>query len=503
MSSSLLAAGLGFTCLLAGLFSGAQAATPAEWRSRSIYQVVTDRFARADGSTTATCNVNDGLYCGGSWQGIINKLDYIQDMGFSAIWISPIVENIEDDTGFGFAYHGYWQKNINALNSHFGTADDLNALAAALHDRGMFLMVDIVVNHFAFSGNHANVDYSQYSPFNSQSDFHNFCFISNFDNQTDVEQCWLGDDTVPLPDVNTDLSSVQTTYQNWVKNLVTTYNIDGFRVDTVKHVQMNFWRPFNDAGGVYMVGEVLDGDPTYTCPYQDVMDGVLNYLTYFPLTRAFQSTSGSISDLASMVEQVKDECADSTLLGSFTENQDNPRFASLTSDVALSKNIIAFNILGDGIPIIYYGEEQGFSGGNDPNNREAMWFSDYSTTATRYTHIQVINQIRNQAIFNSGDNYLTYKAFVIEQDSNTLTLRKGLDGEAIIAVFTNMGSNGGSKTISVSDTGYTSGSLVTEVISCQQTTVGSGGTLSVTLSGGLPRVYYPNAKLTGSGICGL
>lgn len=64
------------------------ALSPAGWRSQSIYQVLTDRFARTDGSTTAACNVGDQLYCGGTWQGIINKLDYIQGMGFTAVSIS-------------------------------------------------------------------------------------------------------------------------------------------------------------------------------------------------------------------------------------------------------------------------------------------------------------------------------------------------------------------------------------------------------------------------------
>ena len=63
----------------------ALAASPAEWRSRMIYQVLTDRFAQTDGSTTAPCNAGDGVYCGGTWQGIINRLDYIQDMGFTAV----------------------------------------------------------------------------------------------------------------------------------------------------------------------------------------------------------------------------------------------------------------------------------------------------------------------------------------------------------------------------------------------------------------------------------
>ena len=63
----------------------ATALSPADWRAQSIYQLLTDRFARTDGSTTATCNTEDGVYCGGSWQGVIDKLDYIHDMGFTAV----------------------------------------------------------------------------------------------------------------------------------------------------------------------------------------------------------------------------------------------------------------------------------------------------------------------------------------------------------------------------------------------------------------------------------
>lgn len=158
----------------------AHSLTSAQWRSQSIYQIVTDRFARTDGSTTASCNINN--YCGGSWQGIINKLDYIQGMGFTAvrsilttlllrltfqIWISPVVENLPQSTGDGESYHGYWAQNIYALNANFGSASDLRALSSALHQRGMvrkysdglpsltflfqYLMVDVVTNHSELS----------------------------------------------------------------------------------------------------------------------------------------------------------------------------------------------------------------------------------------------------------------------------------------------------------------------------------------------------------------
>lgn len=122
-------------CILFAFFTLGNCLTPAEWRSQSIYQVMTDRFARTDGSTTAPCRLDD--YCGGTWQGLISKLSYIQQMGFTAIWISPVVQNVQGLTADGNSYHGYWQNNPYALNRKFGTADDLKALSAEVHRRGM------------------------------------------------------------------------------------------------------------------------------------------------------------------------------------------------------------------------------------------------------------------------------------------------------------------------------------------------------------------------------
>jgi hypothetical protein len=75
-----------------GFALGASALTPAQWRGQSVYQVLTDRFARSDGSTTATCNTGSQIYCGGTWQGIIQKLDYIQNMGFTAVSSPTLIE---------------------------------------------------------------------------------------------------------------------------------------------------------------------------------------------------------------------------------------------------------------------------------------------------------------------------------------------------------------------------------------------------------------------------
>ena len=121
---------------------------------------------------------------------------------------------------------------------------------------------------------------------------------------------------------------------------------------------------------------------------------------YFPLIDAFQSTNGSIYDLADMIDSIKN-CPDTSLLGTFSENHDQPRFASLNGDIAAAKNVLAFTMLTDGIPIVYQGQEQHYNaegGSSTPYNREAIWLSGYNTDAELYQLVTSLNAIRHNAI---------------------------------------------------------------------------------------------------------
>eukprot|EP00128_Syssomonas_multiformis_P010739 Colp12_sorted_trinity150504_noHs@17178 len=103
--------------VLLGVISNvALARTAQEFKTRTIYQILTDRFAKTDGSGNGCSNLS--TYCGGTFKGIQNKLDYIAGMGFNAIWISPVVESTDN------GYHGYWAKNLYNINPKFGTAQD-------------------------------------------------------------------------------------------------------------------------------------------------------------------------------------------------------------------------------------------------------------------------------------------------------------------------------------------------------------------------------------------
>lgn len=200
---------------------------------------------------------------------------------------------------------------------------------------------------------------------------------------------------------------------------------------------------------------------------------------------------------------MKSTCTDTTLLGSFIENHDVARLPSITSDISLDKNAIAFTILADGIPIIYEGQEQHYNGGGVPYNRDAVWFSGYSTTSVLYPFVAKLNQIRNQAIFKDG-NYLTYKAYPTYSDGSTIVMRKGFAGGQVIGVFSNLGAGGASYTLSLSSaqTGFTANQRVVEILSCSTSSTDGSGAFAVAMAGGIPRVFYPLAGLAGSGICG-
>ncbi|KAI9657628.1 MAG: hypothetical protein M1821_002804 [Bathelium mastoideum] len=411
--------------------------------------------------------------------------------------------NFLGQTPDGSSYHGYWQQDMNSLNSQFGTEDDLNNLISAIHSEGMYVMVDVVFNHGGWYGAPNTVDYSDFSPLDTQSMFHPYCAI-DYNNQTSIEVCWEGDTTVPLPDFATEDSNVASTLYNWASNFVSTYNIDGLRLDSANHVNMGFWPELDSAAGVYCVGEVLDDRPNYVCPYQEALDGVLNYPTYYNITDAFGSTSGDMQGLANNINTMKSTCKDTTLLGSFSENQDMPRFAQQNGDINAAMNVVAYTILADGIPIIYEGQEQHYNsegGSGVPFNREAVWLSGYNTDVPLYNTVAQLNQVRNHALSVDGE-YLTYQNWPIYTDTTTVAMRKGADGQAMITVLSNKGSDGASYTQNIPNTGLAGGAGVTEILSCDTLTANSDGSLNVPMAQGLPRVYYLTSTLSQSGICG-
>ena len=265
------------------LISAFSCKSKEEWKTRAIYQILTDRFART--SDTGYCNY--GKYCGGNYRGIINKLDYIKGMGFDAIWISPIIENLED------SYHGYHLTNLYNLNYHFGTEDDFRALISACHENDIWVMVDVVANHVA----PIQTDYGRITPFNSADHYHDWCNINNWYNQWEVENCRLCD----MPDLKQENDWVTQKLLEWIHDIVQKYNLDGIRIDTIMEVPKWFWDRFRESAGVFQIGEAFNGDVGYVADYQRHLDSVFNYPLYYAIKKGF---CGNFRDLEKQVSNI-------------------------------------------------------------------------------------------------------------------------------------------------------------------------------------------------------
>ena len=268
------------------------------------------------------------------------NLDYIQDMGFTALQISPINKNLENNTKYGEAYHGYWPQDLYKLNEHFGTVDDLNSLISEVHKRNMYVMVDVVANEMGYDiGNEkmtdqTPIDYSVFQPFNSSNDYTPFCPIVDWNDNHQLLECWLGSEVVATPRLKTTDPAISKTLNEWIKDLVGTYKIDGIRLDGAKQIETNFMKSFIDSAGVYSMAEVDQEDTKYVCNYQQYSPGVENYAIYYQILTAF--TAGNMNSLVTEVGNVNHVCSKPQYVVNFVENQDNPRFASSGGNITVS-----------------------------------------------------------------------------------------------------------------------------------------------------------------------
>ena len=394
----------GFLALL--LLSTIYCKSKEEWKPRSIYQILTDRFART--SDTGWCNYSQ--YCGGNYRGLISKLDYIKGMGFDAIWISPIIENTEG------SYHGYHFTNLYNLNYHFGSEDDFKALVSECHNKDIWVMVDVVANHAGPVG----TDFGRINPFNRAEHYHDWCEINNWGNQWEVENCRL----CGLPDLKQENDWVTQKLLEWIHDLVQKYNIDGIRIDTIMEVPKWFWDKFRQSAGVFQIGEAFNGDPGYVADYQNHLDSVFNYPLYYAIKSSF---CGNFRDLEYYWFNTRKAFPAPEYTATFVENHDNPRWLNECNDRAKFTNAVIFSLLWEGIPVFYYAGEQYYAGGADPNNREPLW-DNYNTNSPLYQFLGKTNKLRKQVkIWN----------FAITQryaDNNFYAFSRG----NVLACFTNV-----------------------------------------------------------------
>jgi glycosidase len=580
-----------------------------DWRDEVIYQVVVDRFA--DGDYSNNWNIDPrhlGRFQGGDWRGLRERIPYLKALGVTALWISPVVRNIEEDAGFA-GYHGYWTQDFTQVNPHFGDLAELQRTVDELHESGFKVILDIVTNHIAQlwyydvnmngrpddmifggggtsygSGNKDNpgnlTRFSEWDPdydsrgvqaftalgeagpapavwvympginrvpvlpdvFQDPDWYHRRGRITVWENRpplgtapcetapdNNIELCdyvrkqeVLGDFPGGLKDLATEKPEVQAAlikvFQRWIE----LGDFDGFRIDTLKHVDHDFWRRFcpavrRHAKGLgkerfLMFGEAFSGADrllsSYTEPGQ--VDSVFYFSQKYRVFDNVFKRGAATSEIRRLHEErVKlynrtpqpdgAGAAPAELLINFLDNHDVARFLHDGTEQAL-RSALVYLLTSVGVPCIYYGTEQLFDGGNDPSNREVLWrgnpgrgLAPFDTGNETFKLIRALIDIRKQhAPLRRGDFTLrwTTDATGSESDAGIVAYERSLEGERVVVVINTSECGGGVKTFSstkadgeVMVTGFAAGTALENVLpdddAADKLTVAAGGELDV------------------------
>eukprot|EP00520_Triparma_pacifica_P010207 CAMPEP_0118655020 /NCGR_PEP_ID=MMETSP0785-20121206/12700_1 /TAXON_ID=91992 /ORGANISM="Bolidomonas pacifica, Strain CCMP 1866" /LENGTH=433 /DNA_ID=CAMNT_0006547719 /DNA_START=63 /DNA_END=1360 /DNA_ORIENTATION=+ len=408
-----------------------------DWQGRSIYFVVTDRFASLE--ELPNCSDQSKEWCGGTFDGLISKIPYIKSMGFDAVWITPPVKQVEwRDVYNGTGYHGYWAENFMEIDPHLGGGEGLKKLSDALHEMDMLLMVDIVANHVGpvhsiedvakFPSILGSEDGTQYnklnmtddmsldeyiksSPPNAMSDAGDCWPYYNFEvevcDREVVENGWFGD----LGDLNQGDEVVREYLLEWIGWLRDAFKVDGFRLDTALYIPRDFLSAFQDAADVYIIGEVVMRNFTLHASYQEYLTGVLNFPITEQLCDAFK---GSLKDLNSLITSSRNAgYKDRNLLGNFVDNHDGERFLHrVGGDISVLKNALCYTMLSEGVPVVYYGTEVEAVAGNE-DNRVGMWEFGYDSEGEIGLFLRAMNLIRRDYGMGFGGEFVRSEMEVV------------------------------------------------------------------------------------------
>lgn len=170
------------------------------------------------------------------------------------------------------------------------------------------------------------------------------------------------------------------------------FGFDGIRIDTIPEVPKWFWSEFGEAAGVFQMGENFNGDPAYVGPYQGPVTAVFNYPMYYSIKDVFGSKQ-SMYGLKNRYQEEEQHFSDIDALGLFVDNHDNARFLHQFQEQTMFMNALIFSLTARGIPFYYYGSEQAYAGGNDPNNRESLW-QDMNRDFDLYKRTAAVNAAR-------------------------------------------------------------------------------------------------------------
>ena len=392
-----------------------------DWDEAVIYFAVTDRFFDGDASNNDAYGVGDynvgekggSSYHGGDFAGLNQKLDYLKDLGVNTIWITPIVENITEDQHDNetdtatYGYHGYWASDFTKLNKHLGKEQQFKALLDAAHSKGMKIMVDVVLNHAGYG----REDY--FNSILTDADGNSISMIRDSNNTISGDDKY--DSLSDLPDFVTENKAVTDQLVAWQTEWMSKYNIDYYRVDTVKHVETTTWAAFKNSltkvnPDFKMIGEYSGAG--YANNAGELGTGTMDALLDFDFNDFAQNfVTGNISSVENSLQKRNNAINNTSVMGSFLSSHDEDTLqyklvneSKISEEEAynLMKVAATLQITAKGQPVLYYGEEIGQGGANNwplqTNRRDFDWTElekQKADSNSIYNHYKTMLAIRN------------------------------------------------------------------------------------------------------------
>lgn len=363
-----------------------------KWQDESIYFLMIDRFSNGDFNNDYRVDVKDPKsYHGGDFQGVIGKLDYIKDMGFTTIWLSPIFDN--EDLG----YHGFWTRDYYNTEEHFGTIDEFKLLVKEAHKRDLKVIIDFVVNH---------------------------------------EKEWVDGDSSYLIDVA----------KWWINET----DIDGYHLSAINFAPKSFLSEFVDSvKGVkedfILLGEVKSNDEKQITMYEETgIDGFINYPLMEMVRPIFAQVDMPMNTLLTAEEEMNAVYRNPYLMGNIMDNNQTLRFTrdAITNNQHPGprwKLALAHLYTIPGIPIVYYGSEIALDGGLGEDNHGQM---DFRTDKDLIDYMTKLGELRNTL------PSLTRGTFeILTEENGMIVYKRSFEDETTVIAINNSSE---SKTVTLS-----------------------------------------------------
>lgn len=443
-----------------------------DWHAASLYFLMVDRFLDGNPKNNRLTPGADILpqanYQGGDLDGVTQALNngYFDQLHVNTIWLSPITQNPLDAWGLWdkgcvktrfSGYHGYWPITSTTVDFRFGTEETVKNLLATAHQKNYNVLLDYVANHVHLQHNvyvqHPDWATSLYLPDGSMNT-----------ERWDEHRLTTWFDT-HLPTLDLSRKEVTEPMADSALFWVTTYDFDGFRHDATKHIDELYWRTLTakmklarPEASLYQIGETY-GSPELIHSYisTGMLDAQFDFNLYDAAVEAFALDAPGYGKLPEVLDQSLDTYGAHHLMGNISGNQDRARFISLAGgDISLSEDLKlagytrkvgvgnptayskllllhAFNIMVPGVPCIYYGDEYGLPGANDPDNRRLMQFTNLQPKEEELRKL-----VARLFKLRSSHMPLLYGSTNVERlGTHGLLIRRSYLDKSIVAVFNN------------------------------------------------------------------